>query len=49
MVASTTATDVLPAQVTTTRKIELADLTAAHRDAGHHRGRRLGPVTARHE
>ncbi len=32
MVAATTATDVLLTKVTTTRRIELADLTAAHRE-----------------
>ena len=32
MVAATTATDVLLTAVTTTRRIELADLTAAHRE-----------------
>ncbi|WP_228814587.1 Fic family protein [Nocardia flavorosea] len=32
MVAATTATDVLLTQVTTTRRIELADLAAAHRE-----------------
>lgn len=32
MVAATTATDVLLTKVTSTRRIELADLTAAHRE-----------------